>query len=169
MTNPVVNMLHTWRQRLNEMVPGTREEGLQLLGLPDPLDTVELEALGIAHLEIAAHISYVEITFLEPLLFADVVAVFGAWTGGVRGPGNFHESPRWYHGPTLSSADFTFYVQAEMVRDEANPAELKRLEHCDRLHIALHNYTPLVDGAPVPVSRIRAWWNRLWHTKKDQA
>jgi hypothetical protein len=165
MMNPVVNMLHTWRQRLNEMGPGSREEGLRLLGLPDPRDTVALQALGIARLEIDASLSFVEITFLEPLLFADVVAVFGDWTSVARAPGNIYESPRCYHVDGLFSSRFTFYVQAELVRNEATPGELQRLEHCDRVLISLHHYTPLLDGAPVPVSRIRAWWRRLRHNE----
>ena len=168
MRNPVVNMLHAWRQRLNEVVPDTRDGVLQLLGLPDPLDLVALQALGIARLEIDSYVSSVTVRFLEPLLFADVVAVFGAWTGGVRGPGNIHESPRCYHVGGLFSSRFTFHVQAELVRDEANSGELQRLEHCDRVQIALHRYTPLPDGARVPVGRIRAWWNRIWYEEKDR-
>jgi hypothetical protein len=68
MTPPVVAMLHEWRLRLNAVNPDTRDGVLQLLGLPDPLDTVALQALGISRLEIDSSISSVTVRFLVPLL-----------------------------------------------------------------------------------------------------
>ncbi len=167
MTPPVVTMLHEWRLRLSDAVPGTQEELLRLLELPDPSDGNALQALGIARVEIDPSISWFETTFLEPVRFADIVAVFGEWTAVVRAPGNFHESPRGYTTGGFSSPRFTFYVQTKSVRNEA--WEWLDTEYCPRLHISLPNFARWEQEAMARVSPMRAWWNRLWHTKKDQA
>jgi hypothetical protein len=167
MTNPVVNMLQEWRLRLSEVVPDTEEKVLQLLNLPLPAEIDSLHALGISQLKIDPSVSCVTVRFLEPLLFADVVAGFGDPTLAIaRAPGNFHESPRGYRVDGQFSTSFTFYVQSKAIRNDAN--QLEWIGHCDRLLISLPNYTGLQvssDAHPVPVGRFRAWWRRLRHNE----
>jgi hypothetical protein len=168
MTPPVVAMLHAWRLRLCDTLPSTREAVLQLFELPDPSDGNALQALGIGRLEIDSSISCVTVYFFKPVVFADIVAVFGVWTPVIRGPGNFHESPRGYTAGDFFSPRFTFYVQTKSVHNDA--WEWIATEYCSRVLISLPNHTRRHSASSLArSSSVRTWWQRLWHRQKDQA
>jgi hypothetical protein len=153
-------MLHVWWCHLATPEVRTPDEWLQLLALPDPSDTVALKQIGLARVEITSSKDSLSVWFHEPLVFDEVVAVFGQWRQGVRGPDNFFETPCCYKGSRLGDPRFTFFVQSKQIVSESGA--FIWIDVCPRLHFTLPMGEPIVLPSPTlivtpPVGRFRSW------------
>ena len=169
-------MLHRWWQQLAETelicAECTQEDLLHLLDLPAPGETVALNQIGLARVEITTPVRSLNVWFLEPLVFEDVVAVFGRGAPGVCYPDS-SDRPHFYDGDHPGAASFVFTVSIEVVMSDI--AATRRIEICHSLCIRLPfrpqdsvaPKRPIADPPPLapivtpPVGRFRLWLRRL--------
>lgn len=160
MSHAIVEMLHVWWRDLSAPEVRTPDELLQLLGLPEPRDTVALKQIGLARVEISSAKDSISVWFHEPIVFDEVVAVFGQWVPGVRCPDSFLEKPCCYEGRHLGDPRFTFIVQSKQMVSEAGA--FIWIDVCQWLLITLPRRQIVVPPPPTPivtppVGRFRSW------------
>lgn len=176
MSKAVVEMLHRWWRRLAETelirAECTQEDLLHLLDLPAPGETVALNQIGLARVTISDPVDNLTVCFLEPLVFEDVVAVFGPWTPGIYAPDSC-ETPCCYGGHGFGATRFRFNVRGMITVSETR--DVRCIDVCYSLFISLPfgRKTYLAPGPPItttpplapivtpPVGRFRLWLRRL--------
>ena len=176
MSKAVVEMLHTWWRRLAETELSTeltREDLLHLLDLPAPGETVALNQIGLARVDISASVRSLHVCFLEPLVFEDVVAVFGRGSPGVICPDSFSERPHCYYGDHFGAASFVFTVRSEKIVIKTEGSRWIDVCHNLQIRLAFRPQASLAPKRPIaapvplapivtpPVGRFRLWLRRL--------
>ena len=176
MSKAVVEILRRWWRRLAETelirAECTQEDLLHLLDLPAPGETVALNQIGLARVDISASVRSLHVCFLEPLVFEDVVAVFGPWSPGIRAPDSC-EKPCCYGGNGFGATCFHFNVRGMQIVSETGA--FRWIDLCYRLDITLPfrgrvfvapgppstTTPPLAPSVTPPVGRFRLWLRRL--------
>ena len=169
-------MLHRWWQQLAETelicAECTQEDLLHLLDLPAPGETVALNQIGLARVEITTPVRSLNVWFLEPLVFEDVVAVFGRGAPGVCYPDS-SDRPHFYDGDHPGAASFVFTVRSEKIVIKTEGSRWIDVCHNLQIRLAFRPQASLAPKRPIaapvplapivtpPVGRFRLWLRRL--------